>query len=73
LEAVADPVERDALFETMVERMYTHGKALNTASHFEIDDTIDPADSRRWISTILASAPAPLPRAGKKRPNIDTW
>ncbi len=73
LEAVEDPVERDLLFEQMVERMYTHGKALNTASVFEIDDVIDPADSRRWISTILASAPAPAPRHGKKRPNIDTW
>ena len=33
--------------------MYEHGKALNTASHFEIDDVIDPADSRRWITTAL--------------------
>ena len=33
----------------MVARMYEHGKALNTASHFEIDDVIDPADTRRWI------------------------
>ncbi len=73
LEAVEDPGEREVLFEQMVERMYTHGKALNTASHFEIDDVIDPADTRRWIMAILASAPEPLPRAGKKRPNIDTW
>ena len=57
----------------MVDRMYAHGKALNTASHFEIDDVIDPADSRRWISAILASSPTPAPRTGKKRPNIDTW
>ena len=73
LEAIDDPGEREALFEQMVERMYAHGKALNTASHFEIDDVIDPADTRRWITAILASAPEPLPRAGKKRPNIDTW
>ena len=73
LEAIADPVERDRVFQEMVDRMYTHGKALNAASHFEIDDVIDPADSRRWISTLLAAAPAPPPRHGKKRPNIDTW
>ena len=42
----------------MVERMYQWGKAVNTASHFEIDDVIDPADSRRWITTMLAAAPA---------------
>jgi len=57
----------------MVQRMYEHGKALNAASHFEIDDVIDPADSRRWIAAAFAAAPAPAPRAGKKRPNIDTW
>ena len=73
LDAVEDPEAREELFEEMVERMYTHGKALNTASHFEIDDVIDPADTRRWILAILESAPAPIPREGKKRPNIDTW
>ena len=73
LEGIADPVERDRVFQEMVDRMYTHGKALNAASHFEIDDVVDPADSRRWISTLLASVPASQPRHGKKRPNIDTW
>jgi len=34
---------------------------------------IDPADSRRWITMGLTSAPPPVPRAGKKRPNVDTW
>jgi acetyl-CoA carboxylase carboxyltransferase component len=53
--------------------MYEHGKAINAASHFEIDDVIDPADSRRWISTTFAAAPAPAAREGKKRPNVDTW
>jgi acetyl-CoA carboxylase carboxyltransferase component len=73
LEAVTDPAEREALFQEMVERMYQHGKALNTATYFEIDDVIDPADSRRWIATTMRSAPAPAPRTGKKRPCIDTW
>jgi acetyl-CoA carboxylase carboxyltransferase component len=73
LEAVADPDEREALFQQMVARMYEHGKAINSASYFEIDDVIDPADSRRWVSAALAAAPPPPPRAGKKRPFIDTW
>jgi acetyl-CoA carboxylase carboxyltransferase component len=73
LAAVDDPDQRRALFDEMVARMYAHGKALNTATHFEIDDVIDPADSRRWILTALRSAgPAP-PRTGKKRPCVDTW
>ncbi|MDQ1446134.1 MAG: hypothetical protein QOI20_2598 [Acidimicrobiaceae bacterium] len=73
LEAVADEAERQALFEEMVARMYEHGKALNTSTYFEIDDVIDPADSRRWISAALESAPPVAARTGKKRPNIDTW
>ncbi|MDQ3294098.1 MAG: hypothetical protein M3527_06590, partial [Actinomycetota bacterium] len=73
LEAIADPDERETTFQTMVDRMYEHGKALNTATYFEIDDVIDPADSRRWIATTFAAAPPPPPRTGKKRPCIDPW
>jgi acetyl-CoA carboxylase carboxyltransferase component len=73
LEAIEDDDERERTFEEMVARMYEHGKALNTATYFEIDDVIDPADSRRWITAALESAPPPPPRTGKKRPNIDTW
>ena len=73
LDAIDDPAERERAFEEMVDRMYEHGKALNAATHFELDDVIDPADSRRWISTMLASAPPPPARTGKKRPCVDTW
>ena len=73
LDAIGDPAERERTFAEMVERMYEHGQALNAASHFEIDDVIDPADSRRWISHVFATAPAPGPRTAKKRANIDTW
>ncbi len=73
LEAISDPAEREAAFEEMVARMYEHGKALNTATYFEIDDVIDPAESRRWIISALDAAGPPPPRTGKKRPNIDTW
>ena len=72
LEAIADPVQREEAFQKMVDRMYEHGKALSVATHFEIDDVIDPAESRTWISAILDSILV-LPRSGKKRSNIDTW
>jgi acetyl-CoA carboxylase carboxyltransferase component len=73
LEAIEDPDERERTFEEMVARSYEHGKALNAASHFEIDDVIDPADSRSWVTAMLTSAPPPPPRSGKKRPFVDTW
>jgi len=74
LEAIDDPGAREAAFDEMVERMYEHGKALNAASHFEIDDVIDPADSRRWITSLLLSRPPGAARTeGKRRPGIDPW
>jgi acetyl/propionyl-CoA carboxylase alpha subunit/acetyl-CoA carboxylase carboxyltransferase component len=73
LAAVEDPGKRKALYDEMVQRMYQRGKAVNVASTFELDDVIDPADSRRWITAGLRAAPPPSPRTGKKRPCIDTW
>ncbi len=73
LQAIDDPQERKAAYEKIVAGLYERGKAVNTASIFELDDTIDPADSRRWITAALRSV-APTPRrTGKKRPNVDTW
>ena len=73
LEAIADIDERETAFQAMVARAYQHGKGTNMASHMEIDDVIDPAESRRWIVATLGSAPRPPDRAGKKRPMVDTW
>ena len=73
LAAIEDPEERRRTFDEMVERMYEVGKGTSMAAAFEIDDVIDPVDTRRWITTGLAAAPEPAPRTGKKRPNIDTW
>ncbi|MFI0352152.1 carboxyl transferase domain-containing protein [Actinomadura sp. 9N407] len=67
LAAAEDP---QALFEQMVGAAYEHGKALNAASVFELDDVIDPADTRRWITTVIAGAPPAEP--GHRR-WIDTW
>lgn len=73
LEAVADPAERKVLFEQMVARAYQAGKGTNMAAHLEIDEVIDPLESRRWILSALRSAPPPAPRQGKKRACVDTW
>ncbi|MCU1455196.1 MAG: carbamoyl-phosphate synthase large subunit [Acidimicrobiales bacterium] len=73
LEAIDDPAERQQAFDRMVAAAYEHGKAINMASHFEIDDVIDPAESRDRVLAALRAAPPPAPRDGKKRPCIDTW
>ncbi|HEY1827225.1 MAG TPA: carboxyl transferase domain-containing protein [Acidimicrobiales bacterium] len=72
LEAIDDPTERETAFNAMVERAYEHGKALNVAVHFEIDDVIDPADTRARVLHALRSAPPPDP-SRPRRPFVDTW
>ncbi len=73
LEAIADEAERQAAFDAMVEAAYRHGQALNMAAHLEIDDVIDPAETRARVLQVLRSAPPVPPRTTKKRPSIDTW
>jgi acetyl-CoA carboxylase carboxyltransferase component len=72
MEAIADPAEREAFFQSKVDEAYRQGKALNMAAHLEIDDVIDPADTRHWILRALRSIPRPTARAQRKRP-VDTW
>jgi acetyl-CoA carboxylase carboxyltransferase component len=73
LEAIEDPADRASAFEAMVAEAYERGKALNLASHFEIDDVIDPAETRMIIADMLRASPPPEPRSGKKRPCVDPW
>jgi acetyl-CoA carboxylase carboxyltransferase component len=73
LDAIDDDAAREEEFEKMVARAYERGKALNVATYFEIDDVIDPADSRRRIVEALRASPPPPPRDAKKRPFVDTW
>jgi len=56
LEAIADEAERAQRLEAMVVHAHDHAKALNAATLFELDDVIDPADSRRVIAATFAAA-----------------
>jgi acetyl-CoA carboxylase carboxyltransferase component len=73
LEAIDDPEKRQAKFDELVALHYAHGKAINMASVLEIDDVIDPVETRHWIMCGLRSLPEVGRRTGKKRPNIDCW
>jgi acetyl-CoA carboxylase carboxyltransferase component len=74
LEGIADPTEREARYQELVRRMYEHGSAINASAAFEVDDVIDPADTRRWIMAAFDSAPPAIRTPGvKRRPMIDTW
>jgi acetyl-CoA carboxylase carboxyltransferase component len=57
LAAEADPVARQKLFDKLVAAAYEHGKALRSATTFELDDVIDPAASRAWITRLPGGSP----------------
>jgi acetyl-CoA carboxylase carboxyltransferase component len=74
LEAIDDPDERERAFELFVQAAYDRGKGISMAEYFEIDDVIDPADTRRWIRMLLDGHPGEWWRNDvKRRPNVDTW
>ncbi len=72
LEAIADEAERAERLEAMVAHAHDHAKALNAATLFELDDVIDPADTRRLLAATLAAATA---HAEPREPPrfVDTW
>ena len=63
LDAIADSDERAQAFDQAVAAAYENGKGLNMAAYFEIDDVIDPADSRRWIATLFDHPRRPSPQS----------
>ena len=74
LEAIEDEQERERVFQATVAAAYERGRGVNMAAYGEIDDVIDPADSRRWIATLFdENAEEWWRREGKKRPNVDAW
>jgi acetyl/propionyl-CoA carboxylase alpha subunit len=56
LAAIEDEAVRQARYQELLDAMYAQGRALNVATVFEIDDVIDPADTRRFIVSALQIA-----------------
>lgn len=56
LEAIADEGARDAFFQEKLQELYDQNKALTVAEYMEIDDVIDPAETRDWIIRGLQAA-----------------
>lgn len=70
LDGAESAEERRALEERLIRAAYERGGALSMASHVEIDDVIDPADTAGVISRLLDAT------AGRRRTErrmIDPW
>jgi acetyl-CoA carboxylase carboxyltransferase component len=70
LDAIPDPAERERRVRELVAAAHLNAKALNAATLFELDDVIDPAETRGLIAATLAAAPPPPDTA---RGFVDTW
>jgi acetyl-CoA carboxylase carboxyltransferase component len=56
LEAIANEGLRAQAFEHMVAAAYEHGRSLNVAAHLELDDVIDPLDTRSILGQTIDRA-----------------
>jgi acetyl/propionyl-CoA carboxylase alpha subunit len=71
--AIADLDQRRARYEELVAEAYRWSRALNAATVSEVDDVIDPAETRKWLVMGLESVPPAPMRTGKKHAWVDTW
>jgi acetyl-CoA carboxylase carboxyltransferase component len=72
LDAIADEDEREARVREMTALAQDNAKALNAAQLFELDDVIDPAETRALIASTLAAATQTTARTRGHR-FVDTW
>jgi methylmalonyl-CoA carboxyltransferase 12S subunit len=71
LEAIADEAEREQRVRDLTAAAEENAKALNAAALFELDDVIDPAETRAAIAATLAAAAPPAHPRGHRF--VDTW
>ncbi len=72
LAAIESVEEREAAVRELTEAEKERAKALNAARHFEIDDVIDPAETRGVVAALLDAAAQQGRLTGSGRP-VDTW
>jgi acetyl-CoA carboxylase carboxyltransferase component len=71
LEAIEDEEERERRVRELTAAAEDNAKALNAAALFELDDVIDPAETRSLLAATLAAAGEPRPGSGHRF--VDTW
>ncbi len=73
LEAIADEAKREQRVRDLTAMAERNARALNAATLFELDDVIDPAETRSLIAATLATATARAPRPAPGGRFVDTW
>jgi acetyl-CoA carboxylase carboxyltransferase component len=73
LEAIDDEAERERRVRELTAMAERNARALNAATLFELDDVVDPAETRSLIASTLAAATAHAPGPEPGRRFVDTW
>ncbi len=73
LAAIEDVEERAQEYQRLLDAAYEAGGALNVGSTFELDDVIDPAETRHRIVQGLKACPNPHPIRRGRAQFLDTW
>ncbi len=74
LAAIEDDAAREQRVKELVAAVRAQSTALNAATYFELDDVIDPADTRaRLVATLAATPVPPPPPGGRRRTMVDAW
>jgi acetyl-CoA carboxylase carboxyltransferase component len=73
LEAIADEAEREQRVRELTAMAERNARALNAATLFELDDVVDPAETRSLIASTLAASTARAPGPEPGRRFVDTW
>jgi acetyl-CoA carboxylase carboxyltransferase component len=72
LEAIEDEAEREQRVRDVTALAQENAKAINSAQLFEIDDVVDPAQTRALIAATFAAATA-SGRPARGHRFVDTW
>jgi acetyl-CoA carboxylase carboxyltransferase component len=69
LDAIEDEGEREQRVRDLTAAAQENARAINAAQLFELDDVVDPAETRGLIAATLAAAGAPRPSNRR----VDAW
>lgn len=72
LESIEDPGERERRVRALTEQAQHNARALNAATLFELDDVIDPFETRALIAATLRAAEGATPSRPARR-FVDSW
>lgn len=72
LEAIEDEEERERRVRELTAMAEQNARSINAAQLFEIDDVIDPAETRGVIAATLDAAPARVAEPAARR-FVDAW